>query len=41
MTTPDVGADRPRRWEYPALVALGVAVVLVLGLTIFLTIRSF
>lgn len=35
MTTPDVGADRPRRWEYPALVALGVAVVLVLGLTIF------
>ncbi|QOS66157.1 hypothetical protein IM699_27105 [Rhodococcus qingshengii] len=40
MTTPDVGADRPRRWEYPALVALGVAVVLVLGLTIFLTNRS-
>ncbi|WP_424807210.1 hypothetical protein [Rhodococcus sp. 27YEA15] len=32
-TTDGVGAGSRRRWEYPALVALGVAVALVLGLT--------
>lgn len=37
MTAPEAGSKRKRRWEYPALIALACAVMVVLGLTILLT----
>lgn len=37
QSSPIADSDRPRRWEYPALIALGCAVVVVLLLTVFLT----
>ncbi|WP_239654801.1 MULTISPECIES: hypothetical protein [unclassified Rhodococcus (in: high G+C Gram-positive bacteria)] len=37
MTSPAAGTNRKRRWEYPALIALGCAVVVILGLTVVLT----
>ncbi|MCJ0903791.1 hypothetical protein [Rhodococcus sp. ARC_M6] len=37
MTAPVAESKKQRRWEYPALIALGCAVVVVLALTVFLT----